>query len=81
MKAALLICALLLVACDTNECGSVDLRYLSLTDAEVTFDIDCPGGQDISPGNTFDGTANLPGGLTAAPMLPKPPKLPYSVQS
>lgn len=76
----LLLCTLaglLMAACDRNECGTVDVRYLSLTDAEVTFDIDCPGTQEISPGNTFD--ANLPGlGLTAA-APPSPPSSPRSL--
>lgn len=68
MKAALLVCALLLVACDTNECGSVDIRGFITGPLEVN--VDCPGDQDISPGNSFAAEGTVTGlGLRA----PRPP--------
>ncbi len=67
--AAVALAVLTLSACpDTNECGTVDLRNVT---GPLDIRIDCPGEQDISPGNTFDADATLPGlGLAAAPAPP-----------
>lgn len=71
----------LMTACDQNECGSVKISGSFLTGPTEIY-VDCPGDQDIRPGNTFDAEATLPGfGMTAIPKVPRPPQSRLEVPS